>query len=105
MAPQSATAPIDLQQAVVHSCGLEHQNRAWQQLQASLSPEQLEAFALAFRNGPPAGSNAATGPAGAPATERPILLPVPYLCQNDSATAQGPRMCFSARCQLRRRVA
>jgi len=29
-----------------------------------------------------------------------IQLPVPYLSQNDSATSQGPRMCFSSSCAM-----
>jgi GH24 family phage-related lysozyme (muramidase) len=29
-----------------------------------------------------------------------ILLPVPYFCQRDSATAQGHRMCFSSTCAM-----
>ncbi len=112
LSPKISSAPIELQQAAAYSCELEHQNRAWRQLQASLSPEQLAAFALAFRNGPPATQ---TTVSKAPATAKPtpqapapaqptegnrILLPVPYLCQNDSATAQGPRMCFSSSCAM-----
>jgi len=31
---------------------------------------------------------------------RPIALAVPYFSQNDSATAQGPRMCFSSSCAM-----
>jgi hypothetical protein len=29
-----------------------------------------------------------------------ITLQVPYLCQRDSVTAQGPRMCFSSTCAM-----
>ena len=29
-----------------------------------------------------------------------ITLPVPYLCQRDSATAEGLRMCFSSTCAM-----
>ena len=29
-----------------------------------------------------------------------ITLSVPYLCQRDSVTAQGPRMCFSSTCAM-----
>jgi hypothetical protein len=112
LSPKASTAPIELQQAAAYSCDLEHQNRAWQQLQASLSPEQLAAFALAFRNGqlaaqgggsktPAAAKPTAQAPAPAqPTSGNRILLPVPYLCQNDSATAQGPRMCFSSSCAM-----
>ncbi len=98
LSPETSSAPIELQQAAAYSCDLEHQNRAWQQLQASLSPEQLAAFALAFRNGPP--EPATQAPTPAPTSGNRILLPVPYLCQNDSATAQGPRMCFSSSCAM-----
>jgi len=31
---------------------------------------------------------------------QPISLQVPYLCQRDSVTAQGPRMCFSSTCAM-----
>jgi hypothetical protein len=31
---------------------------------------------------------------------QPITLPVPYLCQRDSATGQGLRMCFSSTCAM-----
>jgi len=29
-----------------------------------------------------------------------IILSVPYLCQRDSVSAQGPRMCFSSTCAM-----
>jgi hypothetical protein len=32
--------------------------------------------------------------------DQPINLQVPYLCQRDSVTAQGPRMCFSSTCAM-----
>ena len=32
--------------------------------------------------------------------DQPITLQVPYLCQRDSATSQGPRMCFSSTCAM-----
>ncbi len=34
------------------------------------------------------------------AFNQPITLPVPYLCQRDSATRQGLRMCFSSTCAM-----
>ena len=34
------------------------------------------------------------------AATRPFMLAVPYLSQNDSATAEGPRMCFSSSCAM-----
>ena len=39
-------------------------------------------------------------PARAPAATGLIQLAVPYLAQNDSATRQGPRMCFSSTCAM-----
>jgi hypothetical protein len=30
----------------------------------------------------------------------PLTLAVPYFSQNDSATPQGPRMCFSSSCAM-----
>ena len=41
-----------------------------------------------------------TSPAQAPAAPGLIQLSVPYLAQNDSATSQGPRMCFSSTCAM-----
>jgi hypothetical protein len=32
--------------------------------------------------------------------DQPITLQVPYLCQRDSLTTQGPRMCFSSTCAM-----
>lgn len=32
--------------------------------------------------------------------DQPITLPVPYLCQLDSVTNQGPSMCFSSTCAM-----
>jgi hypothetical protein len=34
------------------------------------------------------------------AFDQRITLQVPYLCQRDSVTAQGPRMCFSSTCAM-----
>ena len=34
------------------------------------------------------------------AATRPLTLAVPYFSQNDSATAEGPRMCFSSSCAM-----
>ncbi|MFM7674491.1 MAG: lysozyme, partial [Synechococcus sp.] len=66
--------PIQLLQAVAHFRDLPHQRRAWELLQESLSPEQRDAFALAYRQASPASE-----------PENPRLqLAVPYLSQNDS---------------------
>jgi hypothetical protein len=92
---QTAAAPIQLLDAVRHHRNLPHQRQAWQLLQRSLTAEQLNAFATAFR----ASSKAATPtrpPAAAEASTGLLQLPVPYLSQNDSATSQGSRMCFAS---------
>jgi hypothetical protein len=89
--PQAqASTPIQLLQPVIHFWDLPHQRRAWELQQESLSPEQRQAFALACRQAPP------------PATAGSALLElaVPYLSQNDSATAEGARMCFSSTCAM-----
>lgn len=86
-------APIDLLQAVEHHRGLEHQTTAWRQLQASLTAEQLVAFAKVYRG---SGVAVTTG-AAAPAL---LELPVPYFPQTDSTTGQGARMCFSSTCAM-----
>ncbi len=81
--------------AVRHHKGLAHQQEAWLLLERSLTAEQRDAFAEMFRT-PASPSNATSQP------ELPglIELPVPYLSQNDSATSQGPRMCFSSSCAM-----
>ena len=87
---QSAT-PIQLLDAVQHHKELPHQEEAWQLLQRSLTPEQLGAFAEAFRSAAPPTGNNANGF---------IQLRVPYLSQNDSVTGQGSRMCFASTCAM-----
>jgi len=94
-----ATTPIQLLEAVQHHQGLAHQQEAWQRLQRSLTPEQLTAFAEAFRR--------STTPQSANGTRQAetahgglIQLPVPYLSQNDSVTGQGSRMCFASTCAM-----
>jgi GH24 family phage-related lysozyme (muramidase) len=96
---QEASAPIELLEAVRHHRDLPHQRQAWQLLQLSLTAEQLNAFATAFR----ASGKAATPtrpPAAAEASTGLLQLPVPYLSQNDSATSQGSRMCFASSCAM-----
>jgi GH24 family phage-related lysozyme (muramidase) len=109
--------PIQLLDAVSHHRGLEHQIAAWQELQASLSREQLNAFARRYRQETAttaAATAAATAalptavpPTAAPSTAAPapaatslLQLPVPYHRQNDSRTSQGARMCFSSTCAM-----
>ncbi|MFM2172821.1 MAG: hypothetical protein RLZZ54_748 [Cyanobacteriota bacterium] len=94
-AQQNKNEPIQLLDAVRHHKGLAHQQEAWLQLEQSLTAEQRGAFAEVFRT-PWARS------IEPPKPEAPglIELPVPYLSQNDSATSQGPRMCFSSSCAM-----
>jgi hypothetical protein len=89
------TKPIQLLDAVRHHKGLVHQQEAWLQLERSLTEEQRNAFAEVFRG-------SASPSVEPPKQEAPglIQLPVPYLSQNDSATSQGPRMCFSSSCAM-----
>jgi len=95
---QSAT-PIQLLNAVRHHQGLPHQEEAWQLLQCSLTSEQLSAFAEAFRRSSAPQSSNGTGHMET-AHGGLIQLPVPYLSQNDSVTAQGRRMCFASTCAM-----
>ena len=95
---QGASQPIQLLDAVRHHRDLPHQRQAWQWLQRSLTAEQLNAFATAFR----ASGTAATPTRPPKASAKPGLLqlPVPYLSQNDSTTGQGSRMCFASSCAM-----
>jgi len=110
--------PIQLRDAASFHRDLPHQRQAWEALQRSLSKEQLEQFATAYRKSPETHLNAAlrvqqsgvAAPVVPPtATPKPpgvepaqglIQLAVPYFSQNDSATGQGPRMCFSSSCAM-----
>jgi GH24 family phage-related lysozyme (muramidase) len=103
-APQTQTAssapapihePIRILDAVHQHKGLAHQQEASLQLERLLTAEQRDAFAEMFRT--PASPSNATSQHGVPGL---IELPVPYLSQNDSATSQGPRMCFSSSCAM-----
>jgi len=96
---EQSTTPIQLLDAVRHHQGLPHQQEAWQLLQRSLTAEQLTAFATAFRKSATPQTVNGTGQA-ATAHGGLIQLPVPYLSQNDSATGQGSRMCFSSSCAM-----
>jgi hypothetical protein len=91
--------PIQLLDAVQHHQGLPHQQEVWQLLQRSLTPEQLHAFAEAFRRSAIPQTVNGTGQAET-ALGGLIQLPVPYLSQNDSATGQGSRMCFASTCAM-----
>jgi len=70
-----------------------------------LTPEQLDAFQWLQANltGQLQRGFTARWRAQAPSPPEPagrILLPVPYLSQRDSTTAQGDRMCFSSTCAM-----
>ena len=95
------SGPIQLLDAVRYHRDLPHQLEAWQLLQRSLTVEQLNTFAAAFRTATEEAT--ATRPPTSPATpisRGQIQLPVAYLSQNDSATGQGRRMCFSSSCAM-----
>jgi GH24 family phage-related lysozyme (muramidase) len=94
-APVPNNEPIQLLDAVRHHKGLAHQQEAWLQLGRSLTEEQRNAFAEVFRT---PGARSIEPPK--PEAPGLIQLPVPYLSQNDSATSQGPRMCFSSSCAM-----
>jgi GH24 family phage-related lysozyme (muramidase) len=87
--------PIQLLDAVHHHKGLAHQQEAWLHLERSLTAEQRDAFAEVFRT---PGARSIEPPK--PEAPGLIQLPVPYLSQNDSATSQGQRMCFSSSCAM-----
>jgi GH24 family phage-related lysozyme (muramidase) len=95
---REASELIRLIDAVHHHRDLPHQLEAWQLLQRSLTAEQLSNFATAFR----ASKEEATAnqPFATPVSPGLIQLPVPYLSQNDSATSQASRMCFSSSCAM-----
>jgi GH24 family phage-related lysozyme (muramidase) len=94
-APVPSHKPIQVLDAVHHHKGLAHQQEAWLQLERSLTAEQRNAFAEMFRT---PGARSIEPPK--PEAPGLIQLPVPYLSQNDSATSQGPRMCFSSSCAM-----
>jgi GH24 family phage-related lysozyme (muramidase) len=96
---EQTTSPIQLLHAVRHHQGLPHQEEAWQLLQRSLTPEQLTAFAEAFRRSATPQTVNGIGQADTD-HGRLIQLPVPYLSQNDSNTGQGSRMCFASTCAM-----
>jgi GH24 family phage-related lysozyme (muramidase) len=94
-AQQDNNEPIQLLDAIRHHKGLVHQQEAWLQLERSLTAEQRDAFSEVFRTpASPSKENPKTNTPGL------IQLQAPYLSQNDSATSQGPRMCFSSSCAM-----
>jgi hypothetical protein len=84
----STTTSILLKDAARWYSAKPHQNAAWDALQATLTPEQVQVFAKAYR-----AANAS------PATARPATkfpLSVPYYYQRDSKTGHGERSCQSS---------
>lgn len=76
----------DLVSAVEHFDGLEHQVKAFKDLQAQMTPDQRAQFTKTWRSG--------TGKPKFP-------LAVPYFGQLDSRTGQGQRMCQSSSIAMR----
>lgn len=85
--PPVSTDPIQLKDAARWFAGHHHQNEAWDNLQATLTPEQLKTFAADFR--------AARRPTEQP-SKATFPLQVPYFYQRDSKTGHGERSCQSS---------
>lgn len=85
--PPVNTDPIRLKDAARWFAGHNHQNQAWDNLQATLTPEQLKTFAADFRA-------ARQDPAKTEKSAFP--LQVPYFYQRDSKTGHGERSCQSS---------
>lgn len=85
--PPAVTDPIRLKDAARWFSGHDHQNAAWDNLQATLTPEQLKTFAADFRA-------ARQDPAKTEKSAFP--LQVPYFYQRDSKTGHGERSCQSS---------
>ena len=88
------TDPIQLVSAARAYKGLSHQTAAWNELQAKLTPQQLDDFAQLYRADPPAKE-----PSPSPG-KTSVLLQVPYEYQNDNASGTGYRECFSSSCAM-----
>jgi hypothetical protein len=80
---------ISLKSAARWYSGQPHQDAAWDGLEASLTEEQLEKFATAYRS-----ANRPPQPVAKPKPTFP--LPVPYYYQRDSKTGHGERSCQSS---------
>ena len=79
---------ITLREAARWFANLDHQNKALDNLQATLTTEQLLTFAQEFRSGPVQTE---------PSTAKPKFpLAVPYFYQRDSKTGHGERSCQSS---------
>ncbi|MGA1710417.1 MAG: glucosaminidase domain-containing protein [bacterium] len=80
------TTSIELKAAARWYSRLPHQDAAWDELQKSLSPEQLSNFASKYR---------ASGTTNPPEGTK-VFLEVPYYYQRDSKTGHGERSCQSS---------
>lgn len=78
----------DLLDAVENYRGLEHQKRAFQDLQRGLSKEERAGFTRTWRT--------PSSPAQSNVTKKGGPLKVPYFGQLDSKTNHAERMCFSS---------
>ena len=79
------SAPGDLARAATYYVGEPHQLEAWNWAESCLTEAQVKTFMAMFRDAPEASEGLQKFP-----------LDVIYYNQNDSATQQGHRMCFSS---------
>lgn len=86
-APDTAPkkSPISLKDAARWYAAQPHQNRAWDNLQAILTDEQLYQFSVDYRSTVDLSVSKSTNP-----------LTVPYFYQRDSKTGHGERSCQSS---------
>ena len=82
---------ISLTEAARWFSSLPHQIKAWENLQSTLTAEQLLTFAQEFRS-----SSASEPVSSKPAAEKQTSLAVPYFYQRDSKTGHGERSCQSS---------
>ena len=80
---------IRLADAAKHDAGLPHQLAAWNGLQETLTPKQLEDFAELYRAAPAAKPSPFANP-----------LKVLWQSQLDNASGTGYRECFSSSCAM-----
>ncbi len=88
-AQERTAAKISLKAAARWYGGQPHQDTAWDALEVSLTDDQIEKFATAYRS-----SNRPAQPTAKPKAVFP--LPVPYYYQRDSKTGHGERSCQSS---------
>jgi len=88
-------ADIRLVNAAKAHQGLSHQVAAWNWLQEQIPSPVLTQFAEMFRADPPAKD-----PSPSPGGSGSVVLQVPYEFQNDNASGQGYRECYSSSCAM-----